>query len=399
MKFKTLAIIAASSAMSLPAFAVDAADVNFTEFDTLFGTTVTNTATLSYTVGSGDNEQNFDDTSDPVEFNVDRKVIFSLTSNHSDTDPDPVISAGGSADTIYTLKNDSNAPISFKLPIPALGTTYTYDIDGPNTGADPVTVDSDTDANSANLTIALETGTTTANQGDTIAITVETEVSASAGDGSPISISFSVTAVEPVDDARIGAGENGDTPETVTKGANIVPVDNTVAWNEKVIQTVSASDLISGTGSTAIIIFSHEQSFKVASAVITLLKEVSIVSDPINGETNAKAIPGAIVKYTLTVVNKGTGSASNITVADVIPSELELATGDDVKYFVGASEVTAGTSTPENTPQLDIADKNDAKGKASKEFSFSKISVSPIDTSGPDPVDGTTVITFTVKLP
>lgn len=63
---------------------------------------------------------------------------------------------------------------------------------------------------------------------------------------------------------------------------------------------------------------------------ILLLKSVVTFSDPVNGETNPKAIPGAISLYTITATNQGDSAADNDTVVitDPIPANTELFVGD-----------------------------------------------------------------------
>jgi hypothetical protein len=60
------------------------------------------------------------------------------------------------------------------------------------------------------------------------------------------------------------------------------------------------------------------------------LKSVAIVSDPVNGTSNPKFIPGAIVDYTLRVTNAGQGTVGldAMMLADPIPTNTELFVGD-----------------------------------------------------------------------
>lgn len=60
------------------------------------------------------------------------------------------------------------------------------------------------------------------------------------------------------------------------------------------------------------------------------LKSVAIVSDPVNGTSNPKFIPGAIADYTLRVTNTGQGSVGfdALVLEDPIPTNTELFVGD-----------------------------------------------------------------------
>lgn len=53
-------------------------------------------------------------------------------------------------------------------------------------------------------------------------------------------------------------------------------------------------------------------------ASISLAKTSAILSDPFNGITNPKAIPGAIVEYTLTAQNSGNAPADDIIIKDML---------------------------------------------------------------------------------
>lgn len=321
MKLKTFALIAASSAMTLPAFA---AESDIQSIDTLFGTSVSNTATLTYKVG----EDNPTLSSEPVNFNVDRRVIFTLTDSHDgDGATDAVlVTAGSEATTTYTLKNDSNAPIAFKLPTPGTDVTYSF-----VRGGAVYTPDADG-------LIQLTKGETDTGSTDEITITVTYQVPDGAENGSTFTTPFSVTAVEPENDARIPDvdADNGDGINGADKGDLIIPVSDSVAWDQNVIQTVtSIADSVSS------ILIDGKQLFEVEGADITLVKTVSILSDPINGTTNPKAIPGAVIKYTLTVSNSGKADALEVILADDLSSlgsKLEFAdTANSSFMYDGAS--------------------------------------------------------------
>ena len=60
------------------------------------------------------------------------------------------------------------------------------------------------------------------------------------------------------------------------------------------------------------------------------LKTVQVSSDPVNGSTNPKFIPGAKALYTVTITNQGTGTADNNTVVilDPVPTNTKLFVND-----------------------------------------------------------------------
>lgn len=59
------------------------------------------------------------------------------------------------------------------------------------------------------------------------------------------------------------------------------------------------------------------------------MKTVSVISDPVNGTTNPKNIPGAQVLYTITISNTGLGTVNPdvMTISDAISPDLELYVG------------------------------------------------------------------------
>ena len=77
------------------------------------------------------------------------------------------------------------------------------------------------------------------------------------------------------------------------------------------------------------------------------LKSVAIVSDPVNGTTNPKFIPGAIADYTLRVTNTGQGSVGidALLIEDALPSNTELYVGDLGGAGSGPVAFTNGSPT------------------------------------------------------
>lgn len=61
---------------------------------------------------------------------------------------------------------------------------------------------------------------------------------------------------------------------------------------------------------------------------LVFLKTLATYSDPFNGTTAPKNIPGAFVDYTLRVTNTGSGTAGGISIVDPIPANTELFTGN-----------------------------------------------------------------------
>jgi uncharacterized repeat protein (TIGR01451 family) len=78
---------------------------------------------------------------------------------------------------------------------------------------------------------------------------------------------------------------------------------------------------------------------KIASnAAISIVKTVAMLSDPINGSTNSKSIPGGIAQYTLTVTNTGPGSvtANSVFIVDTLPTQISVGTGSNPQFVQGS---------------------------------------------------------------
>jgi uncharacterized repeat protein (TIGR01451 family) len=75
---------------------------------------------------------------------------------------------------------------------------------------------------------------------------------------------------------------------------------------------------------------------------LLVAKSVQTLSDPFNGITDAKAIPGATLQYTVTVTNQGQGTvdANTLAITDPVPANTALyvdtSGGDPIVFIDGA---------------------------------------------------------------
>lgn len=76
-----------------------------------------------------------------------------------------------------------------------------------------------------------------------------------------------------------------------------------------------------------------------AIALLDIDKTSNVISDPLNGTTNPKLIPGAVVEYVITVTNVGAGTvdANSIVLLDVMPAEMAFAVGTPVTFTNGTT--------------------------------------------------------------
>ncbi|WP_229955735.1 proprotein convertase P-domain-containing protein [Parasphingorhabdus litoris] len=66
----------------------------------------------------------------------------------------------------------------------------------------------------------------------------------------------------------------------------------------------------------------HDISFCAPQTALSVTKISSVISDPVNGTTNPKSIPGATVQYCILISNAGSATASSISATDTIPGNL-----------------------------------------------------------------------------
>lgn len=118
---------------------------------------------------------------------------------------------------------------------------------------------------------------------------------------------------------------------------------------------------------------------------LSVSKTTTVLSDPVNGASNPKLIPGASVLYCVTITNSGNASASSVALADMLPG--------NVSYVVGSMRSgtsCAGAATVEDDNNSG-ADETDPFGAA---FSAGAISGSAA-TLG---VGSSFVLTYTVTI-
>jgi hypothetical protein len=87
---------------------------------------------------------------------------------------------------------------------------------------------------------------------------------------------------------------------------------------------------------------------KPAKADLVMSKVATLISDPVNGSTNPKMIPGAIVRYLITVTNQGNGPVDNSTTAVPTVSLVDPITGTLGTYVQGTAVVFTN-GTPSST--------------------------------------------------
>ena len=342
MKFKTLAFIAASSVMALPAFAADPWEI--TTDDTAFLTQVSNTATLNYKVSGIDQTE----ITDKNTFYVDRKVVFSMTRTG---DAVQSINANGTREftETYTVQNDSNAPIGIKLP--ATLTSSTMTAVGGTATSDPSTNGFYTlakgDANDSTTT-------------DTLTITVTTTLTDADITSGEVKYDLTITAVEPENVAAVAGSDTTAGTPAVTAGNAIVITPAGTEWNSLLLQTVGIT--IDGDTNNSGSLRSEPKTYTINKPIVSLVKTALVTKDPITGDlvvggNQPKAIPVATIRYSLVVTNTGKAEAAGIVLTDNLQPLLTRLTLDGTAIssalFLGASTTPMEDSGTQLKASLD----------------------------------------------
>lgn len=136
--------------------------------------------------------------------------------------------------------------------------------------------------------------------------------------------------------------------------------------------------------------------FRVASAVISVQKAVTLLCDPFNGITNPKNIPGAIERWTITISNAGTAAAS-ATLAQVSDA-LNSATTFDTNLVVPNDAATCGSGTGTAEGAAGSGFKLDVTGDT-RPGTYPKFLTTAADADGATHATGTVTIDYSQGMP
>lgn len=273
------------------------------------GTTITNTVTVNYQVGGVSQTA----TGASNSFAVDRKVNMTVAEVGSSVTQ---VSPGATAQvTTFTVTNNSNTTLDFALAVGQLsGGT------GAHGGTDSFNV--------TNVKIYLDDGDNVFDSGDTeityldeVAedetrrIYVVADVPLSLATGSVATVSLTATGREGGSAGTQGAALS----ETNTGSANEVDP----MFVDTVFADAAGSDDALGDGA-----HSARDDYSVLAAALSVVKRSKIISDPVNGTSNPKAIPGATIEYCISVANaSGSATASSVAISDPLPSTVTYDSG------------------------------------------------------------------------
>ena len=97
----------------------------------------------------------------------------------------------------------------------------------------------------------------------------------------------------------------------------------------------------------------HDFTFCRPTTNLTVLKTSSVISDPVNGTSNPKALPGATLRYCLLFTNSGDTGATDVVARDFLPTNLAYAPGT---MRSGSSCSAANTAEDDDAAGTDESD-------------------------------------------
>ena len=151
----------------------------------------------------------------------------------------------------------------------------------------------------------------------------------------------------------------GNTAIGDTGGANTAADGNVVVTFAQPVDTIvivygNATTAPANPGGQAMGV--HDINFCKPVAVLGVTKVSTLISDPTNGTTNPKAIPGAVMEYCILVQNPGSGTATNLIGTDTIPASLTYTAGSMT------SGTTCGAAATAEDDDATGADESDPYG-------------------------------------
>lgn len=295
---------------------------------TAANTPINNRATVSYSVGSvaqtpiessptGNTTAGVNNGANTT-FVVDNRIDLTVAEVGSAV---TLVTPGQTqAVTTFTVTNTGNSPQGYQLALTNLtGGTVHGNTD--NTDVTALTWFVDSNANgSFDAGVDTATAINTLAADATITVFGVVAVPNSVTNGQFASVRLRATAAVP--------GTGGATLETQTAGAD-TPGSVDVVFGDSGLDGWQEAD----------------DQYAVQSAALNVAKTSSVVSDPFNGTTNPKAIPGAFVEYSITITNSGLVAAAGLSINDPQPANTTFAgnaygASQDVSITVGVNPAT-----------------------------------------------------------
>jgi uncharacterized repeat protein (TIGR01451 family) len=283
-------------------------------------TTISNTATVHYRVGTVDQTPI---TSAPATFVVDNKVDLVV----AESGGGPIMVTPGATNVVatFTVTNTGNATQGYALSADNTAAAPHY---GNGTGTDRdvtnvrVFVDVDNDG-IFNPAVDTATNILAAAADATVRVFVVADVPLTFANNDYANVRLIAIAREANTLNALTESAGTDDPNTVQIVFADGDTDGTAA------RDATAQD---------------EHRFSALSAALSITKSAEVVWDPFNLSANPKAVPGARVEYTVRVENTGSTAASNVVIRDTLPPETVFAPN----VYAGSADVeieVAGATT------------------------------------------------------
>ncbi len=292
VRIAPLLVASATIAFAGPAHAVG----------TAAGTTISNTATATYT-DAGGNAASVP--SNRVDIRVDEILDVTVVSS----DPGDVAALPGATNQVltFTVTNTGNGSEAFRLsPVNAIGgdafdpTTTSLVIDSNGNGVYDAGIDTIYNAGSNDPVLAPDSS---------VRIFVLSTVPAVATDGQRGQTDLTATAVT-------GSGAPGTAFAGLGQGGGDAVVGTTTALG-------------------------RDDGFYIVNAATVAFVKSATVLDPFGG---SKPVPGAIITYTLVATVSGTGSLANLAAGDPIPASTTYVPGSITSQAVPITDLTDADS-------------------------------------------------------
>ncbi len=282
------------------------------------GTTVSNTASLTYSVGGVGQPAILASAS----FLVDNKINMTVTRLNATVVA--VVPGQLAALSTFTVTNNGNATQDFALA----GADMTAGTANPFGGAllDSFIAGTGGVCTISNIGIATGTmGTFTAGDQHINALTADSSATVTVSCAIPgAQANGTLAVISLTATARINDGTNALGGALIsTFGTPDIPGTVQVVFAD--IAGPAVGDVANNAAHSAL------NAYLVQTGVLTLSKSVSVVCDPARGTTTPKNIPGAAVQYAITITNAGSAAATLTTVTDTLATVL----GHDINLISG----------------------------------------------------------------
>lgn len=299
------------------------------------GTVISNIATMNYSVGGvaqtpigSSPTGNTSGAGTATTFVVDNKVNLTVAESNSTVTS---VSPGATNQvTTFTVTNTGNTAQGYTLVgANAIGAPTVFTVaDNLDVTVSAVFVDANGNGTYDEATDTLSAISSLA-PGASVSVFVLATIPAAATNGQQAVVTLSATTKTAV--TMTAVAETG--------GANTASVDIVFADSANAL----TDPLAANTARDAIGI--AQDAYRIVSSVLSVTKTGTVLCDPLNGITNPKNIPGAIVQYTVLVSNAaGTGASATLTtVTDTLAATVTHDPG--LRVPTDAASCIAGTSS------------------------------------------------------